>query len=141
MIMHQTTPVKKYGLFALAIILLLSGGVTLVIGFNDFMARSLGVLMCVVSAYLVRVSNVRGLKGLRNTDSQNLNLVMPKRPGRAAWVWGVASAVALGISFIYLYKDALDGYNQVWPVYAFAGSALICASVWSYIVAKLMQRT
>jgi hypothetical protein len=127
----------RYGLFALAIVLLLSGGVIFVIGNNDFVIRSIGIVMFVGGANLVRVSRVGRLKGLPSTTTESLDPEASRRPGRLAWAVGVASAVATGISFIFLYKDALDGYHQIWPVYMFAASSLICALAWSYLVAKL----
>ncbi len=110
----------------------------MVIDFNDFMIRSSGVLMCIIGAYLVKISNIRSLKGLRSTHNKSLNLMTPSRPGRLVWAMGAASVVATGVSFIYLYQDALDGYHQIWPVYMFAASALICALVCAYLVSKLM---
>lgn len=136
--MTQEAPKKRYGLFALAIILLLSGVVINVIYFKDFAIRSLGLLMCVVGILLIRVSNIRGLKGMRITNGQNMNPGVRKRPGRLAWALSVVSAIAIGISYIYLREDALAGGHQVWPVYAFAVSVLIAAVVWGYVVSKLV---
>lgn len=135
--MTQRNPKGRYGLFVLAVIMGLSGIVVGGIWFNNFMVSSLGLLMCVIGAYLIKVSKVRGLMdvmGLRNTSSQSLDARAPKRPGRLAWGVGVASAAALGISYFYFRRDALDGHNQTWTVYAFAASALICAVVWPYLV-------
>ena len=132
-------PKKRYGLFVLAVTLLLSGVVVNVIYFKDFPIRSLGLLMCVVGVLLIRVSNVRGLKGTRIANGPNLNPGARKRPGRLAWVLSAASVIAIGISYIYLRKDALAGGHEVWPAYAFAGSALIAAAVWGYVVSKFLD--
>lgn len=132
-------PKKRYGLFALAVTLLLSGVVVNIIYFNDFPRRSLGLLMCVVGALLIRISNVRSLKGARITNRPNLNPRVHKRLGRLAWVLSVASAMAIGIFYIYLRKDALAGGHEVWPAYAFAVSALIAAVVWGYVVSKFLD--
>jgi hypothetical protein len=139
-IMNQRDSKKRYGLFVLAVGMLLLGSVILVISFNDLMIRSLGFLMCVVSVYLVRASNSRCLTVGRSTSSQSLCLAARKHPVRLEWAWGMASAAALGTSLIYLYMDALDGYNQIFTVYTFAGNTLICTLVWSYLISRLWSK-
>lgn len=126
-------------MFVLAVVLLLSGGVVNVIYFNNFSIRSVGLLMCVVGALLVKISNVRGVRGLYITDAKKVNLGAPKRPGQLAWALSVAAAVAIGISYIYLRKDALAGGHEVWPAYAFTASVLIAAVVWGYVASKFMN--
>lgn len=122
----------------LAIVVLMAGALLLAVYFDDFVLRFLGVLLCIVGAYLVRASKVRGLKVPSSTDSQASSLEMPSRPGRLAWALGVGSAVMVGVAYFYLYKDALGGYHQVWPVRIFAASAMFGALVWSYLGARLM---
>ena len=134
----QGQPAKRCGLFSLAVVLLLSGFIVNVIYFKDFPIRSLGLLMCVVGALLVKASNVRGVKWARLTNGQNLNPVARKRPGALAWALSVASALGIGISYVFLRRDALAGGHEVWPAYAFAVSALIAAVIWGYVVSKLM---
>ena len=51
---------RKYSVFVLAIIVLLLGGAALFFGSNNPMMLALGGLMCVLSAYLVKLSNVHG---------------------------------------------------------------------------------
>lgn len=136
MITNENDPKKNYGLFTLAIVLILSGGVLNVLYFKDFPIRSISLLMVVVGAFLVKASNVRGLLGARITNSQNLNPRARKPPGILAWALSVGSAVALVISYHFMRESLRGGGTVVWPVYAFAVSALIGTVVWSYVISK-----
>jgi hypothetical protein len=54
------------------------------------------------------------------------------------WIIGAALLLLTGVSFFYLYQDALHGYHEALPVYVFAGVGLACALVWSYLVSKML---
>lgn len=138
MTMARGVPKKRYGLFILAVVLLLSGIVINVIYFNDRPIRSLSLLMLIVGALLVKASNVRGLLGLRSTSTQSLNPEILKRRGRLGWALGVASTASSVIFYFFLRQDELAGGHQVWPAYAFAASGLIGALIWGYVVSKFV---
>ena len=135
--MSQTAPQKRYGLFSLAIFLLLLGGAFFFVGFGSFVIRTLGALACIASVYLVRISNVRDRPYSVIGSGQIAGLT--RRPGRLTWSIGVLSVLLAGASFLYLYNDARHGYHEVLPVYVFAGTALACALVWSYLVSTFFQ--
>jgi hypothetical protein len=139
-VMIQGEPKKSYGLFALAIVLLISGLVVNVVYFKDFPLRSLGLLIFVGGVFLVKASNVRSLKEGRFTVSQNVSPVKHKRPGALAWALSAACVIAIGLSYVCMRKDALAGGHEAWPAYAFAASAVAAAVVWGYVVAKLVKR-
>jgi hypothetical protein len=124
---------KRYSLFVLAILLLLLGGAALSIGPKYSAIRSFAGVAFIVAVYLIRVSNVHTRSTLAVSSNPASN-----RPGRLMWIVGFALLVVLGISFLYLYKDALDGYHEVLPVYLFAGVGIACAGVWGYIASKLV---
>jgi hypothetical protein len=46
---------------------------------------------------------------------------------------------AWGFSFLYLYRDAVHGYQQILPVYLFAGFGLGCAVLWPYLISKAVS--
>lgn len=128
---------RRYGLFALAIAVFLAGGAAIFAGFNNPLALAFAGLMIVASVRLVKASNVHGEARLTDVSLGNADPDGAKRPGPLAWTVGIGSAAAVGISFFYLYKDAVNGYHGIVPVYAFAASALVAAVVWSYLAAKL----
>jgi len=137
LIMSQTAPQKRYGLFSLAIFLLLLGGAFFFLGFGNFVIRSLGLLACIASVSLIRISDVRD----RPFSVLGSGQVAGSRrgPGRLTWSIGVLSLLLAGASFLYLYNDALHGYHELLPVYVFAGTALACTLVWSYLVSRFFQ--
>ncbi len=140
MIMSSKTSKKRYGLLALAILLLLCAGVALYIGRNNFVIRSVGLVLILASVFLVKISNVHSRTELTAANGKDANTEATNHPGPLMWTVGVALLVAFGISYLYLYKDALDGYHAVLPVYVFAGVGLVCGLFWSYLITKLIWR-
>jgi hypothetical protein len=141
----EGTPRKRYGLFVLAILMLLGGAAALFFAWasftrriEDFVIWLLGLLMIVASTYLVRMSNVRARPGAVAGGDQVSGQRTGKRPGALLWLMGAASVVALVISYHYLYQDALGGYHEVWPVDVFAAVALISATVLAYLFSRLV---
>lgn len=138
-------PRKRYGLYVLAIVLLLAGAAALILEWNSFaqggtafLIWSLGPLMIVASTKLVKASNVRVRSSSTIAGDQNSIASGRKRITWRSWLAGAASLIVFWISYHYLFKDALRGYHQVWPVYAFAGAGLICALALGYLAARLL---
>ena len=129
---------KRYGLFALAVLLLAFACAAFVLAPNNFAIRLLGIAAIVVSVWLVRRSGIhtqsRGLVSSGGTTAR-----AGSRLGIVGWAAGVGSLLAAGASYFYLRNDALHGYHQVSPVYVFAGVGLACAVIWGYIAVKLLQ--
>jgi putative flippase GtrA len=94
---------------------------------------------CLVSVYLVRISHVHARSTANFAADQGADTKAKKVPGRLTWLLGIALLLLTGISYLYLYYDALHGYHEVVPVYLFAGVGLACALVWAYLFAKLLQ--
>lgn len=136
--MSQTAPKQRYVLFALALVALLSGCVLTFLDYSGHAKLPWGILLLPVGVALMKASNVRGLMGLFSAARKNDSRQSPKRPGPLAWAVVVVSMLALGISFHYLYKDAVHGYHGIWPVYFFAGSTVLCIVAWGYIISKTM---
>lgn len=139
MTVSQETPRKRYGLLILAILLLLSGGGALYAGSHNFAIRSLGLVAIVASAYLVRISRVHNRSGSSAASGQGIDSKAARRPGRLLWTVSVALLLLAGVSYLYLYNDALHGYHEVLPVYMFAGVGLACVLVWSYLVSRIVR--
>jgi len=92
------------------------------------------------SVGVVRLARAPGQTGLPAKGSQGPGFPMRDGPGRLLWVVSAALVpVALG-ALLLLYMDALKGYHQIWPVYAFASVGVACAVVWSCLAAKLFAR-
>lgn len=130
---------KRHWLFVLAVLLLLAGGAALLVGPKNFGVWSLGLVACIVSVYLIRVSNVHSRSASAATGSEGTGLKARKGRGRLMWIIGAALLPVAGASFFYLYQDALHGYHDTTPVYVFAGVAALCAVVWSYLVSRVLH--
>jgi hypothetical protein len=131
---------KRYGLFILAIIMLMFGGAILLLYSNNPLIMPFGGLMCVFSAYLVKVSNVHRKADVTVADGNDTGSNVAKPPSLTTWAIGLAVLLALGVSYFYLRKDAIDGYHEILPVYFFAGAIFVCAGVWAYLLAKVMRK-
>lgn len=120
---------RRYGMFALAIATFLLGVTAIFIGFNNLMSLAFAGLMMMVSAYFVKASRADGTS--RDIETR------PDRSKVQLWISCIVATAALVVSFAFLYRDAIHGYHDVWPVFAFAGSGLVALAVWGFVVAKL----
>lgn len=123
---------RRYGLFVLAVLLLLSGAVAEYLGSNNFPIRVLGLAFLMASVYLVRISRVHHGSSLPKTNSVEYG-----GPSRLLWILSLALVPLLGASAFLLHIDAVNGGHEVWPVYLFSGVGLVCAGVWGCLAVKL----
>ena len=123
---------KKYGLFVLAIIMILLGVAGVYLGSNNYLIRVLGLVSLLVSVYLVRLSRVHHESTLLKS-----NAVEYGGPSRSLWIVSLALVPLLGASAFLLHLDAVNGGHEEWPAYVLAGVALACAGVWGCLIVKL----
>jgi hypothetical protein len=137
MIMSQKVIRKRYGLFVLAIFLLLLAGVGIYFGSHNYPIRTLGLAAVMASVYLIRISHVHDRSDLPEASGQGKNLKTAKGPRRLLWIVSLALVPLLGAAFFLVYIDAVDGGHEAWPADVFAGVGLACAIVWGYLAAKI----
>jgi hypothetical protein len=135
---HQSVVRKRYGLFVLAILLLLLGGAGLYFGSHNYPIRALGLIAIMASAYLARISHVHDRLGLPEASGRLKDLKTAKGPGRLLWILSLALVPLLGASAFLLHIDAANGGHKAWPVDVFAGVGLACAGVWGCLAAKIL---
>ena len=126
-------------MFWLGIVLLLSGVVVNFIYQNDFLLRSVGLLLLVVGVLVMRASNVRGLMGLRDNNDSYATSRGSNRPGPLAWAASLASVAGLVISYILMFQDDRAGGHEVWTVYAVGICGFVAALTCSYLVTKFFN--
>jgi hypothetical protein len=136
-IVSQKAARKRYGLFVLAILLLLLGGVGIYVGSYNYPIRALGVMAIIASAYLVQISHVHDRSGLPEANGRRTDLRTTRGPGPLLWMVSLALVPLLGAAFFLLHIDAVNGGHEAWPADVFAGVGLACAIVWGYLVAKI----
>ena len=136
--MSQPAPQKRYGLYSLAILLLLLGAVGLYFGTHNFPTRSLGLAAIVVSSYLLRAAKVRPQQTfLPIVTVLGADAAAEKRYKRLLWILSLGLTALSVLSFLLMFDDTVtNGGNEVWPVYVFAILALLCACAWGALVAK-----
>ncbi|HTB95964.1 MAG TPA: hypothetical protein VK716_03080 [Terracidiphilus sp.] len=127
---------RRNGLFALAVVLLMISGVALFLGSHVPVSRPLGIGAGLVSAYLIRLSWPSGRSGFGTVEADFNSGKTGKIPNRALLVASAVSLLAAIVALSCLMNDAAHGYHQVWPVYFFAVVACVCTVVWSLLVAS-----
>jgi hypothetical protein len=54
------------------------------------------------------------------------------------WLVGIALLVAVGLSYFFMFWYAAKGHDDAFPVYLFAGAALVCALFWGGLLARIV---
>jgi hypothetical protein len=134
----QNAEWKRYGLLALAILLVLSGGVCMYLGTHNFQIRSLGLAAIAASGYFVRLSRVRDQSKPLPTNYSDTTVKARKGPGRRLWIVS-AALVPFPLAALYLIqRDIANGGHEAWPADLFGGIIIVCAIVWSCLAAKIV---
>jgi hypothetical protein len=136
--MPQDPPKRRYYLFLLAIVMLVAGILSFfTIGSNSFIIRSASIIAGMAGVYLVRLSNVHGPPAIAGAEQPGS--APDKRAGRRSWLVGAALLAVTGVAFLLLYKDALDGYQEEFPVYLFSATAVVCITYFAYLFSKIFR--
>lgn len=136
----QNAQRNQRGSRILSVILLVLGGVAILIGSHNFAIRAVGLALVLASVYLIQASKVRNRSGLPLAGGEVNNPNVTGGPGRLLWIASVSLVPVLVCAWYLLHLDAANGGQEVWPVYVFAGVALVCAVVWSLLGAKVFGR-
>ncbi|WP_430391651.1 hypothetical protein [Dyella sp. 20L07] len=123
---------KRRSSITLGVALLLIAAVAMVLGQN-FVVRSAGLLALVGGLKLLR-----GAKGIGQVSPVAAGSGVPP-PTRTMWLAGVALAVVQVITLYLLYLDAVGGYREAWPLYAFTATATVCSGFFAALFARRQQ--
>jgi len=157
-------PKKRYSLFVLGMLLLLSVPVMLILGTHNFLIRSIGTCAIFGSLYLIRISNVKRSPYTTVSDieqeTQSTKSVghfahhapfttindlgvdprSAKRTVRLIWVVGVVLLLLTVISLLYLQRDEANGGNEGWPLVLFVIVVIADAVYAGYLAIRFSQR-
>ena len=126
MILPSDRSAKNYIAFAVALILLLLGGIGIFIFADYFIPRCLSIIAIMVSMNFLRVAKTPA----------HSPILAPKRRfplPRAVWIIGlVLLLIDCGSGYV-MYLDATHGYHYAWPLYLFIASSVCSIPVFSYI--------
>jgi hypothetical protein len=122
---------RKFALLTVAFLLLAFAGVVMATGGSTVMA------MVAVSTSLVcvRLINVHTPSGSATEAAQRAESSWATRLRRPIGIISIILVPIMAMASFFLYRDAVQGYRQIWTVYFFAGTASICALCWSFLVA------
>jgi len=120
------------------VILLLVGGALLYTGGSRFEVRTLGFLACLLGVYMIRKSTLRDSSRYSGAEKLSSSDGPSQRPSKKMWMVGVGLIALVGVSFFFLYEDAIGGYKDVVPVYFFTAAILVTAAFWAYLIARIL---
>jgi len=120
---------RKFTLLTIAFLLLAFAGVAMALGGNDVMA------MVAVSTSLVcvRLINVRTPSGSATEAAQWAGSRLATLIRHPIGIISIVLVPIMAMASFFLYRDAVQGYHQTWPLHFFEATAAICALCWSYL--------
>lgn len=120
----------------MSFLVVMSGIAIFFTGFNEFTVRSTGLLVIALGAYLAHKSNV--LIKSNKVSKDAVHSLSDNRIKPLMWAIGLVLILVTGISIYFLYKDAIDGYHQFWPLYFCLVATLSCAIYFPFLYVKYM---
>jgi len=128
---------KFYALRALAGVLTVFAGAIFILRLHDFGLHLLAILAIFVGLWIVRRSNVSVWLARGQVVREWSFTEKCKGVGRVWWALTAASLAACVVFYLAMYVDLLHGGKEVWPVYAFAVSALTLAVTFGYVIMRI----
>jgi hypothetical protein len=114
---------RKFILLTVASLLLAFAGVAMAKGGDDFRIRSLAMIACFTSLACIRRIRVR----------KPSSWATPLR--RPIGIISIVLVPIMAMASFFLYRDAVQGYHQSWPLYLFVWTGVICSLCWAFLVA------
>ena len=127
---------RKFALFAVAFLLLAFAGVAMARGTNVII-QSVAILALLTGVACLRRVNVNARPGSATEPSQRTEFSWAPHLRRPAGIISIILIPIMAMALFFLYRDAVQGYRQIWTVYFFAAMAAICSLCWSFFVATL----
>jgi hypothetical protein len=128
----------RYSLFGVGVVLLAAGGVLLYVGGSRFEVRALGLFACMLGVFMLRKSSLTVFLRRHALDGQLPTNAPARWPSVRMWLVGVGLLALVGVAYALLYRDAVGGYKDIFPVYLFAGAILVAAVFWGYLIARIL---
>jgi cytochrome bd-type quinol oxidase subunit 2 len=126
---------RKFALLAVAFLLLAFAGVAMALGGNNVTIQSLAIVAVVTGVACLRLVNVHKPSGSATEASQRTESSWATRLRRPTGIISIILVPIMAMASFFLYRDAVQGYRQIWTVYFFAATAFICSLCWSFFVA------
>lgn len=114
----------------------------IIIGFyylNNKMARSVGVLMCLIGAYVIRKAKIRSYGQYHEEINKKISKAKNSHLRPIVWVLALISFVACAVFLILMCIGTKTSYHHAWIIYAFAVSGQILLVVVVYIIGVVVR--
>jgi hypothetical protein len=90
------------------------------------------------SLVCVRLINVHTPSGSATEAAQRTESSLATRLRRPIGLISIILVPIMAMAAFFLYRDAVQGYHQFWPLHFFEATAAICALCWSYLFSTLL---
>jgi hypothetical protein len=120
---------RKFALLTVAFLLLAFAGVVMGRGGINVMA----MLAVSTSLVCIRLVNVHTPSGSAGEVAQRAGSSLATRLWRPIGIISIILVPIMAMASFFLYRDAVQGYHQSWPLHFFEAMAAICALCWSYL--------
>jgi hypothetical protein len=126
---------RKFALLTVAFLLLAFAGVAMAKGGDDFRIRSLAMIAGFTSLACIRRINVRKPSASATEASQRAESSWATPLRRPIGIISIVLVPIMALASFFLYRDAVQGYHQSWPLYLFVWTGVICSLCWAFLVA------
>jgi hypothetical protein len=125
---------RKSALLTVAFLLLAFAGLVMARGGSTVTA------MVAVSTSLVfiRLINIRRPSDSTTEAAQRPEFSWASPLRRPVGIISIILVPIMAMASFFLYRDAVQGYHEAWPLYFFAAMGAICALCWSYLFSTLL---
>lgn len=115
-----------------AVLLVILGALVVVYGINNWVIRSVGLLLGLLGALVV------------NPRAASLSPAARRRQEALAlkpWYWHIGFALigVVAVVFIWLHRDIMTGGKSIVPVYVFAVVIVLCIGWWAGLIARCLE--
>jgi hypothetical protein len=128
---------RKFALLTAAFLLLALAGAGMAMGENNFAIRSLAVVAGLAGLACVRRINVHTPPGSATEAPQQGEGKLAILIGRPIGIISLILIPIMAMASFFLYRDAVQGYHESWPLYLFVWTGIICTLCWAYAVSTL----
>jgi hypothetical protein len=90
------------------------------------------------SLVCVRLINVHSPSGSASSAAQRVESGWATHFRRPIGLISLILVPIMAMASFFLYRDAVQGYHQFWPLHFFEATAAICALCWSYLFSTLL---
>jgi hypothetical protein len=125
---------RKFALLTVAFLLIAFAGATLAMGGSVVMA----MVAVSTSVACIRLINIRASSASAIEASQWAESSWATTLRQPIGIINIVLVPMMALASFFLYRDAVQGYHQLWTVYFFAATGFICSVCWGYLFSTLL---